>query len=233
MSGRADRRPTRGDRRQPAEGQGWRALRRLGRQSGSLHLAVRRLRDSAALPRRCPGLHDREAGRASGHHSRRRQDDHGGVRSHRSAAIRDPAQGLRRWSLRDERPGLRSRSLHRLAERNDRRHGPRGRGERGLLQQAGRPVGRGPGEDGGEAPRRIPLGRRHRAPGERDQLPEKEPVCLAGQEGQRRTQEDPLAEIKELPASFPVPGESRRPLRPKAGSEIGSSPSTWEGRYER
>ena len=60
-----------GDRREPAEGEGRRAVRRLGRQGRALHLAVRRLRPAAALPGRRAGLHDRQAGRARGHHPRR------------------------------------------------------------------------------------------------------------------------------------------------------------------
>ena len=40
------------DRRQPAEGQGRRALRRLRRQGGPLHLDLQRLQRAAALPRR-------------------------------------------------------------------------------------------------------------------------------------------------------------------------------------
>ena len=65
------RRPAGGHRRQPAQVQGRRALRRLGRQGGALHLALRRVQHPAALPGRRAGLHDRHQGRARGHHPRR------------------------------------------------------------------------------------------------------------------------------------------------------------------
>ena len=54
-----------------------------------------------------PGLHDRQRGRAAGHHPARREDDHRGVRGHRAAAVGHRAQGLRRRALRDGRPGIR------------------------------------------------------------------------------------------------------------------------------
>ncbi len=76
---RAPRRQARRHRREPAEVEGRRALRRLGRQGGALHLAVRRVQRAAALPRRRAGLHDRHEGRARGHHPRRREDDQRGV----------------------------------------------------------------------------------------------------------------------------------------------------------
>ena len=53
-----------GHRREPAEGEGRRAVRRLGRQGGALHLAVRRVQRPAALPGRRARLHDRHQGRA-------------------------------------------------------------------------------------------------------------------------------------------------------------------------
>ena len=59
LDGRGDR-----DRRQPAEVQGRRALRRLRRQGRALHLDLQRLRRPAAVPRRRARLHDRHAGRA-------------------------------------------------------------------------------------------------------------------------------------------------------------------------
>ena len=47
----------------------------------------------------------------------------------------DRAQGLRRGPLRDVRPGVRARRVHRAADGVDRRDGAAGRGERRLLQQ--------------------------------------------------------------------------------------------------
>ena len=49
---RAARRPRRRHRREPAEGEGRRAVRRLGRQGGALHLDLQRLQRPAAVPRR-------------------------------------------------------------------------------------------------------------------------------------------------------------------------------------
>ena len=72
---RAARRPGDRDRRQPAEGQGRRAVRRLGRQGRPLHLDLQRLQRPAALPRRRAGVHDRHPGRAPGDHPPRREDD--------------------------------------------------------------------------------------------------------------------------------------------------------------
>ena len=45
------------------------------------------------------------------------------------------AQGVRRRALRDVRPGVRARRVHRAAHGVDRGDGPGGRGQRGLLQQ--------------------------------------------------------------------------------------------------
>ena len=56
---RAPRRPRGRHRRQPAEGQGRRAVRRLGRQGGALHLDLQRVQHAAAVPRRRARLHDR------------------------------------------------------------------------------------------------------------------------------------------------------------------------------
>ena len=111
------------------------AVRRLGRQGRPVHLAVRRVQHPAALPGRRPGLHDRQRGRAAGHHPARREDDHRGVRGHRAAAVGDRAQGLRRRAVRDGRAGLHARCLHRAADRADRGDGAGGRGQRGLRQQ--------------------------------------------------------------------------------------------------
>ena len=46
-------------RRQPAEVQGRRAVRRLGRQGRALHLDLQRLQRAAAVPGRRAGIHDR------------------------------------------------------------------------------------------------------------------------------------------------------------------------------
>ena len=158
-------RPRRGDRRQPAEGQGRRAVRRLGRQGGALHLDVQRVQRPAAVPRRRARLHDRHAGRAPGHHPPRREDDQRGLRSDGAEDLGDRAQGLRRRALRDGRPGLRPGLLHRAAERLDRRDGTAGGDQRGLLQPApgDRGRGRARGQDRGAAPR-VRRGHRHPAP---------------------------------------------------------------------
>ncbi len=63
------------DRRQPAQAQGRRAVRRLGRQGGAVHLDVQRVQRAAAVPGRRAGVHDRHAGRARGDHQARREDD--------------------------------------------------------------------------------------------------------------------------------------------------------------
>ena len=67
---RAARRPRGRHRRQPAEAEGRRAVRRLRRQGGALHLDLQRVQRPAAVPRRRAGLHDRHAGRAPGDHPR-------------------------------------------------------------------------------------------------------------------------------------------------------------------
>ena len=112
---RAARRPRRRDRGQPAEAEGRSAVRRLLRQGGPLHLDLQRVQRAAAVPRRRARLHDRHPGRAPGHHPRRREDDLRGVRGHRAEDLGDRAQGLRRRALRDGRPRLRARRLHRAA----------------------------------------------------------------------------------------------------------------------
>ena len=158
---RAHRRARRRHRREPAEVARRRALRRLGRQGRALHLALRRVQRAAPLPRRRAGLHDRHEGRAPGHHPRGREDDRRGERGDRAEDQRRRAQGLRRGPLRDVRPGVRARRVHRAAHRVDRRHGAAGRGERGLLQQdPGGPGGPGARRLRREAARRVP--RRHR-----------------------------------------------------------------------
>jgi hypothetical protein len=53
-------------RREPAQVQGRRALRRQRRQGRAVHLAVRRVQHPAALPGRRARLHDRHEGRAQG-----------------------------------------------------------------------------------------------------------------------------------------------------------------------
>ena len=67
---RAARRPRGRHRREPAEGQGRRAVRRLRGQGRAVHLDVQRVQHPAAVPRRRAGLHDRHEGRARGHHPR-------------------------------------------------------------------------------------------------------------------------------------------------------------------
>ena len=57
---RAARRPRDRDRRQPAEAEGRRPVRRLRRQGGPLHHDLQRLQHPAALPRRRPRVHDRQ-----------------------------------------------------------------------------------------------------------------------------------------------------------------------------
>ena len=92
-----------GHRRQPAEAARRRAVRRLVRQGGALHLDLQRLQRAAAVPRRRARLHDRHAGRAPGHHPRGREDDLGGLRGDRAEDLGDRAQGLRRRAVRDGR----------------------------------------------------------------------------------------------------------------------------------
>ena len=131
---RAARRPRDRHRRQPAEGQGRRAVRRLRRQGRPLHLDLQRLQRPAALPGRRPRVHDRHPGRAPGDHPPRREDDLRRLRGHRAEALGDRPQGLRRRPLRDGRARLRARLLHRAAHRLDRRDGAGGGDQRGLLQ---------------------------------------------------------------------------------------------------
>ena len=162
---RAARRPRRRDRRQPAEVQGRRAVRRLRRQGRPVHLDLQRVRHPAAVPRRRPRLHDRHRRRAPGHHPPRREDDLGRLGGDRAEALGDRPQGLRRRPLRDGRAGVRARRLHRAADREDRRDGPERRGQRGLLQPARGDRGRG--RAGGEARRAdggVRRGRRPAAP---------------------------------------------------------------------
>ena len=68
-----------GHRRQQPDAQGRRAVRRLRRQGGALHLVLRRVRHPARVPRRRARVHGGHRGRAPGHHPPRRQDDHRGV----------------------------------------------------------------------------------------------------------------------------------------------------------
>ena len=122
------------DRRQPAAPEGRRAVRRLRRQGRALHPDLQRLQPAAALPRRRPRVHDRHRGRAPGDHPPRGEDDQRGLRGDRAEDLGDRPQGLRRRPLRDGRSGLRARLLHRPAQRLDRRDGPAGGDQRGLLQ---------------------------------------------------------------------------------------------------
>ena len=114
-----------GHRRQPAQVQGRRALRRLGRQGRALHLAVRRLQHPAALPGRRAGLHDRHQGRARGHHPRRREDD---LRRVRGDACRSicvvvrKAYGAGLYAMCG--PGFGPDAMPGAAPGDDRRHGP-------------------------------------------------------------------------------------------------------------
>ena len=130
LDGRAGR-----HRRQPAEVEGRGAVRRFGRQGGALHLAVRRLRHPAAVPGRRARLHDRQGGRAAGHHPPRREDDLRGGRRDRAQDLRGGAQGLRRRPVRDVRARLRARRHHRAAAGDDRGDGGGGGGQRRVRQQ--------------------------------------------------------------------------------------------------
>ena len=113
---RAPRRARDRDRRQPAEVQGRRAVRRLGRQGGALHQHLQRLQHPAALPRRRARVHDRHRRRAPGDHPPRREDDQRRLRGDRAEDLGDRPQGLRRRPLRDGGPGVRARLLHRPAD---------------------------------------------------------------------------------------------------------------------
>ena len=65
---RAPRGPAGRHRGQQPGGQGRRAVRRLRRQGGPLHLVLRRLQHPAGVPGRRARLHGRHPGRAPGHH---------------------------------------------------------------------------------------------------------------------------------------------------------------------
>ncbi len=78
-----------GDRRQPAQAQGRRAVLGLRGQGRAVHLELQRLQRAAPLPRRCPGFHDRHAGRARRHHPPRRQDDQRSQRGDRAEDLGD------------------------------------------------------------------------------------------------------------------------------------------------
>ena len=131
----AARRATGRHRRQQLGAQGWRAVRRLRRQGGPLHLVLRRVRDPAGVPGRRARVHGGHRGRAPGDHPPRRQDDHRGVGGHGPEAVGDRAQGLRRRSLRVRGPGVRARGVRRAADGADRGDGPGGRDQRGVRQQ--------------------------------------------------------------------------------------------------
>ena len=100
---RAARRPRDRHRRQPAEGEGRRAVRRLRRQGGALHLDLQRLQRPAALPRRRARVHDRHQGRAPGDHPPRREDDLRRLRGDGAEDLGGRPQVLRRRPLRDGR----------------------------------------------------------------------------------------------------------------------------------
>ena len=107
---RAPRRPAGRHRRQQPDAPRRRAVRRLRRQGGPLHLAVRRVQRAAGVPRRRARLHDRH-----------RRSSAQGIIRHGAKMITavaeatvpevlgDRAQGVRRRALRDVRPGVRSR----------------------------------------------------------------------------------------------------------------------------
>ena len=99
---------------------------------------VRRLQRAAGVPGRRARLHGRHGRGAPGHHPARRQDDQRGVRGHGAEDLRDRAQGLRRRAVRDGRPGLRAGRDAGAADGEDRGDGRGGRGQRRLLQPAGR-----------------------------------------------------------------------------------------------
>ena len=81
-----------------------------------------------------PGFMIGTDGRAPGDHPPRREDDQRRLRGDGAEALGDRPQGLRRRPLRDGRPGVRARLLHRAADRVDRGDGPRGGDQRRLLQ---------------------------------------------------------------------------------------------------
>ena len=119
-----------GHRGQPAAGAQRRDLRRLRRQGGPVHLAVRRLQHPAGLPAGRARVHGRRRGRAAGHHPPRRQDDHRDGQRRGAQVHGRPAQGLRGRLLRHVRPRLRAARLDRAAHRDDRADGGRGVGQR-------------------------------------------------------------------------------------------------------
>ncbi len=75
--GRIDGRPGR-HRGEQLGREGWSVVRRLRRQGRAVHLALRCVQRPAALSRGRARLHDRQRGRAAGHHPARRQNDHRG-----------------------------------------------------------------------------------------------------------------------------------------------------------
>ena len=118
------------------QAQGRRALLRLRRQGGTLHLELQRVQRPAPVPCGRAGLHDRHSGRAPGDHQARREDDQRRQRGDCAEDLRRRAQGLRRRPVRDGRAGLRSGLLHRAVDRLDSRDGTAGRDQRRLLQPA-------------------------------------------------------------------------------------------------
>ena len=56
-------------------------------------------------------------------------------RGDRAADLGHRPQGVRRRAVRDGRPGVHARRVHRAADREDRGHGAAGGGQRGLRQQ--------------------------------------------------------------------------------------------------
>ena len=107
---RAHRRPRGRHRRQPAEVQGRRAVRGLGRQGRPLHPHLQRVQRAAGVPGRRARLHDRHRRRAPGDHPPRGEDDLSRLRGDGAEALRDRAQGLRRRPLRDGRARRSSRT---------------------------------------------------------------------------------------------------------------------------
>src|SRR5437660_648049 len=193
---RAPRRPGGRRRREPTDAQGRHPLRRLRRQGGALHLALRCVQHPAALSRRRPRLHDRHRRRAPGDHPPRREDDRCRLGGDRAEDLGDRAQGVRRGTLCHGRSRLRAQRDAGAANGHDRRDGTERRGQRRFLQQD-------PG-----APRSRPSGVRQEAAGRVSRGHRSLP---AGVGPDRRRRRAPAELRTELANRFAAYATSQRP----------------------
>ena len=122
MNGRSRR-----HRRQSARGAGWNARHQRVGERRAIRPLLRLLQHSADYFRRRPRIPPRHQPGIRRHHPPRREAAVRLRRSHRAQAHRDHAQSLRRRVLRDGLQAHSHRRELRLADRRDRRHGPRRR----------------------------------------------------------------------------------------------------------